>query len=75
MRWWTAWRVRTPARRGPARGAVRTRKAAREVVAHFRRHMEIEDRVVLPAAAALGADALAAMADEMERRRTEGSRS
>ena len=60
----------------PARGAVRTRKVAREVVAHFRRHMEIEDRLVLPAAAsALGADELAVMAEEMERRRTEGSRS
>jgi hemerythrin-like domain-containing protein len=57
----------------PARGADMVRAAAREVVAHFRRHMDIEDRVVLPAAGALGGDALAAIATEMERRRTEGA--
>jgi len=58
----------------PARGAAMVRAAAREVVTHFRRHMDIEDRVVLPAAAgALDADALAAVSAEMERRRTEGS--
>jgi len=58
----------------PARGAVMAREVAREVVTHFRRHMEIEDRLVLPAAAsALGADELRVMAEEMERRRTEGA--
>ena len=57
----------------PARGTAMVRAAAREVVAHFRSHMDIEDRVVLPAAAgALDADALAAVAAEMERRRAEG---
>src|SRR5262245_66084973 len=58
----------------PARGAAVARASAREVVAHFRRHMDIEDRIVLPAAAgALDADALAAVSAEMERRRTEGA--
>ena len=57
----------------PAQGIVTARAMARAVVAHFRRHMDVEDGVVLPAAArALGADELAAVAGEMERRRTEG---
>jgi hemerythrin-like domain-containing protein len=55
-------------------GLTRAREAARRLVAHFRRHMDVEDRVVLPAAAgALDADALRAIADEMERRRAEGA--
>jgi hemerythrin-like domain-containing protein len=58
----------------PVRGTAMARAAAREVVTHFRRHIDIEDRLVLPAAAdALDADALVAVSDEMERRRTEGS--
>lgn len=57
----------------PARGAGMVRAAARDVVAHFRRHMDVEEGLVLPAAGALGADALAAIGTEMERRRTEGA--
>ena len=48
--------------------------AALRVVTHFRRHLDVEDRVVLPAAGrTLDADLLATVAAEMERRRTEGS--
>jgi hemerythrin-like domain-containing protein len=57
----------------PAQGIVTARAVARAVVTHFRRHMDVEERVVMPEAArALGPDDLAAVADEMERRRTEG---
>ena len=50
------------------------REAARRFVAHFRRHMDIEDRVVLPRAAReLGAADLEVIAAEMESRRADAS--
>jgi hemerythrin-like domain-containing protein len=59
---------------GPDRGVAGLREAARCLVAHYRRHLEVEDRVVLPAAArALDAQTLQQVGEEMERRRTEGS--
>ncbi len=58
----------------PVHGPARARAAARRLVAHFRGHLDVEERVVLPAAGrALGTEVLAAVAAEMERRRTEGS--